>query len=463
MGVQYERGGVNRQEVSDDSKEVWRYLLEQLAFVLDFYYRPLAAASRVLDQGRLLVAVVLALVVAGILQIPAQQSESRAMAEQYRKMAELRARASRGETPAPNAPAVTLDEDGVPQVPGVPATRRPAITGTGFQMLVVLAAFFVPAAILLLAAWDGLGSAGQVLQREYVPLLMTLLFAWVAARVPVAALVVLSLWQPAVEGILPAAMTISLLYFLALSALCLRTVLGASVSHAVVAVVVASVAGIAGQAVYSVMRPGFYMLASPWLLYYGYMSFQGDVRSFGQTLRSRQSLRRGLEAAAINPHDADAQYQLGLIYRARRNNTEAEARFRKAIEIQPDEGDALFELGRLLREQKRVEEALPLLEKAAKLNDKQSSSEVWREIGAARLELGKREEAIGALQKYVDRREYDPEGLYWLGLALKQAGRGAEAKALFSQAIEAVDTSPRHRKGQLRRWSSLARGEREGL
>src|SRR5258708_6600353 len=135
---------------------------------------------------------------------------------------------------------------------------------------------------------------------------------------------------------------------------------------------------------------------------------QGGFRSFGQTLRSRQNLRRGLEAAAINPHDADAQYQLGLIYRARRNSTEAEVRFRRTLEIDPAEPDALFELGRLLREQKRVEEALPLLEKAAKLNDKQSSSEVWREIGAARTAPGRTPKALSALSKYVDRREYDP-------------------------------------------------------
>ena len=44
---------------------------------------------------------------------------------------------------------------------------------------------------------------------------------------------------------------------------------------------------------------------------------------------------RMLEAATVNPHDGEAQYQLGLIHQHRRQRTEALQRFRNAVQIDP--------------------------------------------------------------------------------------------------------------------------------
>src|SRR5260370_30575128 len=185
------------------------------------------------------------------------------------------------ETPPPGQPPHVHpeDEDGLPARRVLPTAT--ALSGAGFGMLLTVAAFFVPTAILLLATWDGLGSSSVVLQREYVPLLMSLLFAWVAARLPVAVLALATLAQPGSEDLLKWAMPLSLLYFLVLSALCVRTVLGVSGGHAISAIVVSCAAGVLGQYVYTALRPAFYMLASPWLLYYGYMNMHGDFPSFG--------------------------------------------------------------------------------------------------------------------------------------------------------------------------------------
>jgi tetratricopeptide (TPR) repeat protein len=163
-----------------------------------------------------------------------------------------------------------------------------------------------------------------------------------------------------------------------------------------------------------------------------------------------------LEAATVNPHDAEAQYQLGLIYQARRQYTEATRRFEAAVAIDKTETDAHYQLGRIAREQGRYNDALSHLETALSQNERHSSSEVHREVAAVYLALGRTEEARRELALYTERREYDPEGLYYYGQALETLGRRDEAREMYTRAIEAARTAPRYRRRFTARWSRLA-------
>jgi tetratricopeptide (TPR) repeat protein len=154
---------------------------------------------------------------------------------------------------------------------------------------------------------------------------------------------------------------------------------------------------------------------------------------------------------------------LGLIYQQRRQYTEAIARFQKAIEIDPSESEAQFQLGRIAREQGRFDDAIGYLKTAAGLNDKLASSEVWRELGAAYFGASQFEDAAAALAKYTQRRSYDPEGLYWYGKAMAALGRNAEAREAFLQCVESVETMPKHRRAEVRKWKGLAKTELSGL
>lgn len=161
----------------------------------------------------------------------------------------------------------------------------------------------------------------------------------------------------------------------------------------------------------------------------------------------------------MNDRDADAQYQLGLIYAGRRDWEQAEARFRRAAEIDPEDADYQFHLGRALHELGKAAESIDPLERAAKLNDKVAGSEVWRELGGAYLDLRQAEPAAAALQKFVERHEYDPQGLVLLGRALRALGRQEQAVPYFKSAIAAAETMPAHRRGETRRWAAAARQE----
>jgi len=137
--------------------------------------------------------------------------------------------------------------------------------------------------------------------------------------------------------------------------------------------------------------------------------------------------------------------------------------FRKAIEIDPREADPRYQLARIAREQGRYTEAVAHCRDAAQLDDEHSSSEVWREMGTSSLLAGDAEGARRMLEKYRERRPYDPEGACWYGRTMAKLGHPDEARAAFDEAIEAVRTMPAARRRQVRIWESEAQKERKNL
>ena len=295
--------------------------------------------------------------------------------------------------------------------------------------VVLIAVLFAPACIAIISVWDHLGSLGVVLRRDYSPLLVCTLMCWIAANIPAW---LASFLAPAVS------------FWIHFG--CGRVFPGPGGhrdSH-----------GIWDRHRESdrnrFRRRGcergrllrlcdlwrnallFHLSAGSHLALFPVPSESRYVHGPGGGLRSRQNFNRHLEALTVNPRDSDAHYQLGLIYQQRRNYTEAISRFTKAVEIDPGETDAHHQLGVIALEQKRYEDARRHFAATLALDDKHSSSEAWRGLGAADFQLGNTEQALAELQKYTERREFDPEGQYWLGEAFKKLGRLAEAKALSS-------------------------------
>jgi tetratricopeptide (TPR) repeat protein len=321
--------------------------------------------------------------------------------------------------------------------------------------LLAIALAFAPAVIVLRAA-AGFGGFGVLMQRDYSSLLLCSFTAWAAAYLPFA---ILGWFLPFGPILLLAAN----IYFAILAAFAIRTVFGAGFGAAIGLSILGCIAAMGGIALSDLAGGLKYYVLSPFLLYYAYSAFGSDVRSLGEGLRGRQQFQRQMEIATTNPRDADAHYQLGLIYQKRRQYTEAIARFQKAIEIDPTEVDAQLQLGRIARDQGRFDDAIRSLTAAAAIDDKLSSSQVWRELGASYFGISRFDDAAAALAKYTQRHPYDPEGQYWYGRTLAALGHKAEARAAFDQCIEAVDTMPKHRRAEIRKWKGLAKTELTGL
>lgn len=320
--------------------------------------------------------------------------------------------------------------------------------------LIILAVVIVPS-ILLLRAMFGHGSFTVLLNTDYVPLLMCSLTAWAAAYLPLVILRWIG-FEWAENPLLYLAFNA---YAMVLTAFAVRTIYNAGFVSSLGITLIAWVAGAASAYLFALIGGMLYFLASPLVLFYLWIVFGSNLRSLGEAMQSRQHFQRQLEISTANPHDADAHYQLGLIHQRRRQYSDAISRFERAVKIDPTMADAHLQLGVIARGQGRLEDAMGHLKTAASLDDRLAQNDVWRELGAAYYASGRFEDARAALEKFTDRREYDPEGLYWYGKTLKELGREAEARHMFERAIEAARTMPAHRRSQVRVWAGRAKSE----
>jgi hypothetical protein len=449
-------------------------LRENLTALLLLYIRPVAAISRILDHGRLWFAILAAVTVSLLLH--SSDVWARAFAGMRANLKnpiarESFRRLSKEEPLAPPLEKMVKEAEEQAEHPspiyflGDAAALFASFDASSlFSAMWAIAVGVVPG-IIVLRAVSGYGSFSVLMRRDYLSLLMCTLLCWSAVYLVVAiAQGVVSYGSGARASIhLVGVFAVAVLYFLALTALAIRTALGTTLGSAIGLTLAGSVAGIVGAGFFGVVGSSLYFLASPFVLFYAWRMLGSEVSSLGDGLRTRQHLRQQMEIATTNPRDADAHYQLGLIYQQRRQYTEAIARFQKAIEIDPSESEAQFQLGRIAREQGRFDDAIGYLKTAAGLNDKLASSEVWRELGAAYFGASQFEDAAAALAKYTQRRSYDPEGLYWYGKAMAALGRNAEAREAFLQCVESVETMPKHRRAEVRKWKGLAKTELSGL
>ena len=324
--------------------------------------------------------------------------------------------------------------------------------------LLVLAVFYVPGILLLCAIVGRVGGFFVSFQRDYSPMLVCAAMAWSAANLPLA---IAGWFVPRIVFLAVAAA--AYLYFAFLIFLAIRTVFGAGNGASIAAVSLSWIPLVAAVFLWMPLRFLMGWIASPFFIFYAWYFLGGEVSGLGAVMRNRQHFRRMLEAAAVNPHDGEAQYQLGLIYQQRRNYTEAIQRFQNAVRIDPTETDAHFQLGRIAREQGRTADALKEFQIVYEQDPKHNLSEILRELGAACLAAGHPQAALAQLELYTERREYDPEGLYYYGQALEELKQTAKASEVYARAVEAARTAPRYRRRLVARWSRLAQKQERKL
>ena len=317
--------------------------------------------------------------------------------------------------------------------------------------LLVLAVAYVPGMLLLCGILGRVGGFVASFQRDYSPLLTCVAMAWSAANLPLA--VAGYLVPP--PALLPLA-GLAYLYFAFLVFVAIRTVFGVGNGASLAVVCLSWIPLVAAVFLWGPLHFLMGWLASPFFLFYAWYFLGGEFSRLGAGMRNRQNFRRMLEASAINPHDGEAQYQLGLIYQQRRNYTEAIQRFQNAVKIDPTETDAHFQLGRIAREQGRNDDALQEFQIVVQQDAKHNLSEILRELGGAYLAAGRLQDARKQLEIYIDRRPYDPEGLYYYGQVFEGLGHPTEAREMYVRAVDAARTAPRYRRPFTARWSRLA-------
>jgi tetratricopeptide (TPR) repeat protein len=199
-----------------------------------------------------------------------------------------------------------------------------------------------------------------------------------------------------------------------------------------------------------------WVIGSPFLLLMLFFLLRGYFTGVVSNQRARAAFKQNLEAATINPRDSSAHYNLGLIHQNRGELDQARERFQRAIDIDPDELDAHYQLGRIARAQNRLAEAIGHFEQVVLRDQFHALNEIWREIGATYVAAGQYQDGRDALEKFLDRRTNDPEGLYLIGRAYAGLGDNQEAASSMQACIEAVKTAPAYKYRMEKRWLNEA-------
>jgi tetratricopeptide (TPR) repeat protein len=355
--------------------------------------------------------------------------------------------------------------------------------------LLFIALVFVPVVAFIANLLDRRGRFGLVLQQEYAALASSVFYAWAAANLLALPLALLahasgfqddvvreslkrtSEWQqttqlpPDVQARLLSPqfhaeylfLIIALLVFALWMIPVVRQVFRLS---AVRSVAVLLLSGVVMFMVGPVLLPFFggilALFASPFMLLLLFFLLRGYIGEVTRGQRARTAFRQNLEAATLNPADASAHYNLGLIHQQRGELEEARERFHRAIEIDPEELDAHYQLGRIARAQGGLPEAVAHFEQVVSRDQTHAQHEIWREIGATYLAAGQYEDARDALERFLDHRQSDPEGLYLMGRAHAGLGHQREAAASMQACIEAVKTAPAYKYRTEKRWLNEA-------
>jgi tetratricopeptide (TPR) repeat protein len=353
--------------------------------------------------------------------------------------------------------------------------------------LVIIALVFCPLALFLSNLFVRRGSFRLLLQQEYGSLASTMFYALAASSLIATVLTFAASLSGVQQAIanrmlvalmaqraqfppeLLAAMEQGLLRaeFLA-AALSLMTLFGIFGIWAIVAVravfrlswmqsvIVVLVSGTLLIPASRLMPIAGMILASPFLLLMLFLLLRGYVSEITRSQRSRESFKQNLEAATLNPADASAHYNLGLIHQQRGELDAARERFERAVQIDPEEIDAHYQLGRIAQTQKRFAEAIKNFEQVVARDQTHSQHEIWREVGATYLNAGQFEDARDALDRFLENRPSDPEGLYLMGRAHAGLGHRREAASSMQACIEAVNTAPAYKYRTDKRWLNEA-------
>jgi tetratricopeptide (TPR) repeat protein len=404
--------------------------MKQLGLLFGLYIRPLGTMSRLLDEGSPLFGALLVLLVCALF-------EASSILE--------RGGAQGGATAA--ATSGNEDESGEETEEGNAGHGNPlwalgsTVNRGPIGTLVSLAVLYAPALLFAASALAPLGGFGMAFRRDFGALLTCVFFVWSATHLPFA---IASLIVPLV----PLLRLGGLVAFAIVLAPAVQLALGASLVQSALAVLL----GFLGL----LLTPFLHILASPFLLFYAWAFMSGSFTDVEWSLKARRSQRRYLELATMNPRDAEAHIQLGLIHLRRRQWPEARARFETAAGIDPTDPDARFQLGRLERRDGHYPEAekhfLAVIGRDARF----SHHEIWREFGANYLDAKLYEDARLALERFVAQRAHDPEGLVYLGETLLALGRKDEARARFREAVEAAETTPHYRQHEVNDWRKRA-------
>jgi tetratricopeptide (TPR) repeat protein len=324
---------------------------------------------------------------------------------------------------------------------------------TVFFIILFLILIYVPAIILLSAAISGDGIGLSISRREYYAHLSVLLPLWgmlLLIAAPIQWLV------PAILDFQWIEISIGMLVLLILLPIytlwAIQKLNYLSIAQSVGVMVLSWFA----SPIYFLLISSLYALSFFIIIPLIYVGSQW-IRSYSASHANERAFQQNLHTLTINPQDADAHYQLGLIHLERRNLDTARKCFEKAIEIDRRDPDYRYFLGRAFELKEAWGPALEQYEETYRLNPEYRLGDIFREVGKGYLNTGNIDKGSEFLNHFLTKRSSDPEGRYWLAIALKKSGNTEQMRFQLHMIVQQARANPGFFRKEHREWVYRAR------
>ena len=189
------------------------------------------------------------------------------------------------------------------------------------------------------------------------------------------------------------------------------------------------------------------------LAYFGFLW----IRAHAASRKGERMFQQHLQTLTLNPQDADAHYQLGFISLKRGNLDTAHNYFAKAIEIDPQDPDYHYFLGRTFELKGEWALALEHYEEVYRISPEYRLGDIFREVGKGYVNTGSLEKGIEFLKFFLAQRSSDPEGRYWLAVALQKSGDSEQMRVQLHMILQQTRSNPGFFRKENREWIYRAR------
>src|SRR5215472_12459299 len=167
------------------------------------------------------------------------------------------------------------------------------------------------------------------------------------------------------------------------------------------------------------------------ILFFGFQTnYEQGIKALDEK-RYDAAVENFTKAAADDPHDYTAYFNLALAYSLQGKDAEAVPAYKKTIEVKPDLYQANLNLGITLLRMKQSAEAVPYLSSAAAANPKSPDAELG--LAHALAKLNNLSEAEGHYRKAAELNPAYRNDLLELGSLYEAQKQAKEAIAIYQE------------------------------
>ncbi len=186
-------------------------------------------------------------------------------------------------------------------------------------------------------------------------------------------------------------------------------------------------------------------------------TFFGFVPDPFRAFRISGRIRDLRRLIALNPHDARALKELGILMADRGDSKSAQGYFERAAPRMSDDPEFQYYHGITAARNGDIRKGRALIESALQVSPRLKYGEPYLMLAEVYIDRGDFKEALPLLGNFERIYHASPRGLYQMGLVKLKLGMEKEGTDMLKEAIRTFKTSPRYKRKTERKWVWKAR------